>query len=316
MSKEIVARQTKMIEIIEGRQDQIAETLREGVTIEKFMRTFKNALISSPNIAECDPSTVYIECQKAAADGLVIDGREAALVTFNASRKVNGNWEKYKACTYIPMIAGVVKRVRSSGQVKTWTTGVVYQQELEDGRFEYEAGENQFLKHKPIIIGERGPLVAAYSIVTLKDGTRDYCVMSMQDIDIIMNRSKSKDKDGNPVGPWRDDKPEMAKKTVMKRHSKTLPIDQDTSDMLARDNDFYEFAETEEGEFAAKDDTPDTISKRKRSSAAAKVKKPAPVSDVSDIDPDTGEIVEDEPQEDEPIEDNGEGSTIDAEDAF
>ena len=36
-----------------------------------------NAILKDPQIAEASPTSVFAECQKAASDGLVLDGREA-----------------------------------------------------------------------------------------------------------------------------------------------------------------------------------------------------------------------------------------------
>src|SRR5690606_30511212 len=147
-----------------------------------------------PQIAEASTQSVFLECQKAIADGLVLDGREAALTRFYSKDGVQ--------VVYIPVVAGIMKRVRNSGEVASWSAELVYQNEYESGRFVYKAGADPHIHHEPIIVGDRGPVVAAYSAVKLKDGTYSYEVMNIDQLNGIRNRTKSKRKDGSIAGPW------------------------------------------------------------------------------------------------------------------
>ncbi len=76
-------------------------------------------------------------------------------------------------------------------------------------------------------------IVAAYSIATMKDGTKAYEVMRRAEINKVRQASQTGatyDRNGQPrepKGPWVDWFGEMAKKTVMRRHAKTLPMSGD-----------------------------------------------------------------------------------------
>lgn len=243
---------------------------------DKFFRVFKNALIKDPKIAEASPQSVYLECQKAVADGLVLDGREAALTRFNTKDGVQ--------VAYIPMVAGIMKRVRNTGEVAAWSAELVYEEEDKTERFRYRAGADPHIHHEPIIIGKRGPVVAAYSAVKLRDGSYSYEVMTVEQMDRIRKRSKAQN------GPWATDTEEMYRKTVIRRHAKRLPVSSDALTVTQRVDSLYDFdADTVEEE----------APRPKKMSAAEKLKQAA-ASTV--IEPDEyvtadGEIVDAEVEE-------------------
>jgi recombinational DNA repair protein RecT len=66
---------------------------------------------------------------------------------------------------------------------------------------------------------DRGELRFVYAVAKLKDGGTQFDVMSKVEIDKIRARSKA----GN-FGPWKTDYDEMAKKTVIRRLFKYLPV--------------------------------------------------------------------------------------------
>lgn len=240
-----------------------AEDFKEVATVnpDKFLRVVKNAVLRDPEIAEASMQSVYLECMKAMNDGLVLDGREAALTRFKTNkRKKNpqsGQWEDnwQVEVVYIPMMAGIMKRVRASGEIKAWTVELVYEEEYKQGRFKYIASPDPMIMHEPIIIGDRGPVVAAYSAVKLMDGSYHYEVMTRAQLDVIKNRTKSKrtKRVGNEeiteiTGPWATDEEEMFRKTVIRRHSKRLPVSSATSEMIGRVDGLYDRPDLGDGD--------------------------------------------------------------------
>src|SRR3546814_14134854 len=71
----------------------------------------------------------------------------------------------------MPMVAGIMKKVRNSGEIADWNAHAVY----ENDEVDYLLGDDQRIYHKPTM-GDPGQVVGAYSIVKLKDGTisRDF----------------------------------------------------------------------------------------------------------------------------------------------
>lgn len=213
---------------IDQMQPKFRESLPAHISPQKFARVAINAIQNSPKLAELDRSSVYTACLKAAQDGLLPDGREGAIIP----RKGVAVWQ--------PMVAGIMKKVRASGDISSWSVQAIYAND----DFDYELGDNEFIRHKPKL-GDRGALIGAYSIVILKDGERSREVMGIEEINGIRDRSDgykyAKSKGGD--NPWISDPSEMAKKTVIKRHAKRLPMSTDLDGML-REEDEQEFTET------------------------------------------------------------------------
>lgn len=214
-----------------GRQFQAA--LPAHIPLDKFQRVAATAVANNAELVQAERTSLYSACMKAAQDGLLPDGREAALVIFNT--KDGDRW--IKKAQYMPMVAGVLKKIRNSGELKDLSAHVVYSND----RFDYyidDAGEH--LVHRPLLDGDRGPFRLAYAVATTKEGGRYIEVMTKDQVDDVASVSKSKDSKGNPTGPWRDWYPEMARKTVIRRLSKRLPMSTDLDDLLHRDDDLYD----------------------------------------------------------------------------
>ena len=104
------------------------------------------------------------------------------------------------------------------------------------------------LRHKPMLDLTDEDLtddniVAAYSVAVMKDGTKSFEVMRRAEINKVRQTSQTgalgkTDRQGNPIppkGPWVDWFDQMARKTVIRRHSKTLPMSGDILDVEAAD---------------------------------------------------------------------------------
>ncbi len=233
---------------LENRSDEFKMVLPGHITPEKFQRTVLTAVQGDPDILTADRRSLLTACMKAAQDGLLPDKREAALVIFNTRQKIDNQWKSVKLVQYMPMVYGLRKKILQSGEIKDIQANVVYLQEIDAGLFVYEEGTERMLRHKPLLDPTFEPkdedIVAAYSIATFKDGTMSFEVMRRYEINKVREKSQTgatKGRDGNPresSGPWVEWFSEMAKKSVMRRHSKTLPMSGDILDVEAIDDAF------------------------------------------------------------------------------
>lgn len=196
---------------------EFAAALPPHVDVKKFIRVTMTAVQTTPALLDADRRTLFAAATRAAQMGLLPDGREGAIVTFKG------------ACQFMPMVAGVMKLVRNSGEISTWSVQAVY----ENDEFDFELGDNERILHKPKR-AERGRLIAAYSIVKMKDGEVSREVMGVDEIEAVRKRSRS-----GGSGPWVTDFPEMAKKTVVRRHSKRLPMSTDIDGLMREDDDLF-----------------------------------------------------------------------------
>lgn len=204
-------------QFIERRADFL-DALPNNCTFEKFVRVVKTAIIQNQELLKADRMSLFMSCYKAAQDGLFPDGRESALILFG---------DKVQ---YMPMIAGVLKKMRNSGEIKSVSSYVVYEQD----EFTYELGDNEYIKHKPSM-GERGKPICVYAIVHIKNGGIYREVMSISDVEKIRACSKA-----SRSLPWQNFWDEMAKKTVIRRLSKRLPMNTEVQTVINRDDELFD----------------------------------------------------------------------------
>lgn len=145
-----------------------------------------------------------------------------------------------KAAQVIPGYKGLAKLVRNSGEVSSIYSGAV----RENDDFDYALGSDPFVKHKPLLRGERGEIIFFYSCATLRDGSKHIEIMTVDEVNTIRDNSSAV-KSGRQT-PWTDKGgifyEEMGKKTVFRRAVKMLPIStsKELSTAIAIDNAEYE----------------------------------------------------------------------------
>lgn len=199
-------------------EPELKKALPGHIPSEKFVRTLMTTVQLNPTVLECTQQSVLSAVMQSAQHGLLADGREAAIVKFKDSAQ------------FIPMVAGIMKKVRNSGEITTWSVQVV----KENDKFEMKLGDEEKIVHEPAL-KERGKTIGAYSIVTLKDGEKSREWMDIEEIESIRARSRAKE-----FGPWKTDYDEMAKKTVIRRHSKRLPMSTDLQETIHAVDELYD----------------------------------------------------------------------------
>ena len=214
MATQLAERRANPIQVLRENLTQLAPELRMAlpahVTVEKFSRVAMTAIQNQPDLLNCDRKSLFGAIVRLAQDGLLPDGREAALVKFGQQVQA------------MPMIAGVLKKVRQSGDVAKVSAQVVYEKD----HFVWKLGFDETVEHAPPALNEpRGKPIGAYATAVLKDGSQLLEVMSFEEIEQVRNVSRAK---GN--GPWVTWWGEMARKTVMRRLSKRLPMSTDRGD--------------------------------------------------------------------------------------
>jgi len=246
--------------IIDRMAGEFAKALPTTVPAERFVRCVKSTLNANPDLQGLERTSLLASIMKAAQDGLVVDGKEAAIVPF-----------KGKA-TYIPMVAGLVKKIRQHSKFANLSYGIIYQKEVDTGRFEYVKGDSEYLKHDPIIFGDRGEPIGAYAIVTTEDGTKFRAVLRKDQIE----KRLAKGMQGGAKVEWRD---EFWLKTAIKAVYKIAPNSGDEAGYL-------------DGVFRADDEpdedgvihTPQPEPAKPTTRAAAAVKAAAPKPEIVDAE--------------------------------
>jgi recombination protein RecT len=197
---------------------EISQNLPSTVSPDRFRNVVITAANMTPDLLNADRRSLLGACVKCAADGLVPDGREAALVLMGG--KVQ----------YMPMIAGVLKRARNSGEIASLVVQVVYERDAFAWR---PCDPERPVDHTtPPLTEDRGNPIGAYAIARLKDGAVMAEVMSRAEIEKV--RAVSRAKGSGPWVQWWD---QMARKTVLRRLSKYLPMDAAPMEALLQRDD-------------------------------------------------------------------------------
>lgn len=217
----------KLQEQFDTRESSFKAALPAHIPVERFMRVVMTATQRNPDLVAADRVSLFNSALLAAQDGLLPDGREGALVIYNT--KKGSDW--VKSVQWMPMIAGILKKCRNSGELSSVEAHTVHAND----KFSYRIGIDEQPVHEPDWFGDRGAVIGVYAVAKLKDGTRVSEIMGIADIEKVRAISKSKDK-----GPWVDWWEEMARKTVLRRLSKRLPISSDLDDLIRRDDALYD----------------------------------------------------------------------------
>jgi recombination protein RecT len=219
-------------------REQIRMALPTHISVEKFERVATTAVQTNPDLlnpSKVERRSLFGALVKAAQDGLLPDGREGAIVPF----KGKAQW--------MPMVAGIMKKVRNSGEIAGWDVVAVYEKD----KFQRLLGDDMRIYHEPCEDQDPGQVTGAYSIVTFKDGTRSKDYLPRWRIEKARNQ--------NPMGKnslmWTQFYDEGACKTVIRHHAKRLPQSTDIEAAFERD-DTMRHIEHEPPAMALVDETP------------------------------------------------------------
>lgn len=207
--------------------------LGTDANVDRFIRVVLNSVMTTPDLLEADRRSLVGACLRAAQDGLMPDGREAVLNIYNTKTKINGRDEWIKKAQYLPMVAGLVKKLYESGEVTYVDAAAVYAND----KFVFRRGDEPRLEHEPTMDDDAGIIVAAYAVIKLKNGEVKREVMPRRDIEAVRGASKSKDN-----GPWVTWYDQQAIKSVIKRAYKQLPKSDALEKIIASDNEALGFA--------------------------------------------------------------------------
>ena len=201
--------------LIDAMEPEFKRALGAAVPSERFTRIARSAVAGNPDLAALDRPSLFKAIMQAAQDGLVLDGKEAAVIPFKGKAQ------------YLPMVAGLVKKMRQHSGFANLSHGIIYENEVKSGAFEYVKGDEERLTHHPDLFGDRGEPIGAYAIVTTTEGQKFRAVLTKDEIDKRKNAGRA---GGN--GPWGSWAEEMWIKTAIKAVYKIAPNSGDQSGVL------------------------------------------------------------------------------------
>lgn len=219
--------------LLDKSKSAIASRLPKHVTADRLMKVALTAINKTPALLGCTQDSLLMSIMQAAELGLEPGGAlgEGYLVPYG------------KTCQFIPGYRGLISLARRSGQIISLEAHVVH---MEDA-FTFELGLESKLVHVPNLEkDDAGPLRFVYAVAKLQGGGVQFEVMSRAQVEAIRKRSKA-----GSNGPWVSDYEEMARKTVVRRLFKYLPVSVELAQALELQ------AGAEMGDFTTIDITPD-----------------------------------------------------------
>lgn len=209
-------RQQTIRDLLEKAKPKLAEVLPRHLTPDRLIRIACAATSRNRQLLACTPQSLLLAVMNAAQLGL-----EAGSPLGSAYLVPYGD-----TCQLIVGYRGLIELARRSGQIASIEAQVVH----DNDEFICERGFNPVLRHIPCWKGDPGDMYAAYAIAKLTDGSSQVEVMTKAQIDAIKNRSRA-----GRSGPWVTDYSEMARKTVVRRLCKYLPLSVEMSKALDMD---------------------------------------------------------------------------------
>jgi phage RecT family recombinase len=221
--------------------DRFENILPPHVTPQRFKQVVMTAVAAAPDLLVVAATnggqhSILMSSLKCASDGLIPDGREAALVAFNVKVSKKGEpdqWEK--RAQYICMVKGVITKMQQSPGVKDVAARCVYQKELDEQRFSFvDSDEQSTLHHEPILYGDRGPIVGVYAYCRMRDGGFYFAPLNLDELKKIKATSKGTNTPWH--GPFED---QMMLKSALKRLAKIAPMSREVQKIIDHDNETF-----------------------------------------------------------------------------
>lgn len=211
---------------------QMALALPKHVTADRLARIALTEVRKIPKLAQCDQTSFLGAIMQCAALGLEPGGAlgHCYLIPFDKKKKQGSQWIVERTdVQFILGYRGMIDLARRSGQIQSLEARAVYARD----HFEVELGLNSNVVHRPDWnVADRGPLTFVYAVAKLKDGGMQFEVMSRAEIEAIRNASQgykaaesaARQYNKEADSPWHKNFEEMAKKTVVRRLFKYLPV--------------------------------------------------------------------------------------------
>jgi len=229
MSKELTVQEKQsVLNLLKNNMRAVASVVPKHLTPERLMRLTYQAIVRMPQLAQCSQISLINAVIEAAQLGLEVSGPlgQASIIPF----KHGSTYEAVLIVEY----RGKIALAYNSGKVKSFSSHPVYEKDS----FEYAYGTDPYLRHRPHMGNDKGPLVAAYAVVQYLNGGMDFEICDWQMAMRAKAASPARNKDDSP---WNQPANEwtMWVKTAIHQLSKRIPL----SPELQRANDLEEQAE-------------------------------------------------------------------------
>lgn len=206
-------------------KSSLQQYLPKGISAERLAKVILSEVRKVPKLLQCDKISFLAAVSQIASLGLE-PGVLGYAYLLPYENKKKGTTE----CQLIIGYKGMIDLVYRSGRVATIQANTV--DEADEFRFNY--GCKPDLYHVPAK-AQAGKVIYVYAVVTFKDGSYQFIVMTMDEIEKIKACSKGATGYGAAYHPWNTWTEEMMKKSALKRLFKLVPISIEVSQAVAMD---------------------------------------------------------------------------------
>ena len=215
--------------ILDNSKAAIAEVLPKHLTPERMAKMAMIAVNREPKLLKCTGTSVLRAVMMASELGLDCSGTlgQGYLIPYK------------ETCQFIAGYRGYIDLARRSDQIANFNVQLVYKPEVQKGGFVYDKAKGEIVKHEadPYYEPNDKDIVGAYMVTTFNNGTNQVEYMTIGQIRAIMRASPGARKQDSP---WHKHFGEMARKTVVRRAMKFLPLateDQRMARLIQHDNE-------------------------------------------------------------------------------
>lgn len=207
--------------------DRIGLVLPKHLKPERMLRVAMSAIYKTPALLDCDKGSIVAAVIQASELGLEPGGalQHGYLIPYKNKKT------QTRECQFQPSYRGLIELARRSGKLKSIAARVVYDKDIFSLVY---TGDRPNYKHEPYFGNDPGAVKLVYAVASLEGDALEFEAMTLPQIEEIQKRSQS----GNE-GPWVTDWAEMAKKTVIKRLLKRLPMSTELASAIEMDNTDY-----------------------------------------------------------------------------
>lgn len=220
----------KIIFELQKNKSKFQEALPKIVNVDKYLRIIYNALNANPDLQKC---TLYsfMSCVLSAATlGLEINNAtgEAYIIPY---KKFNKETRKFYYLAQLQIgYRGLIRLAYNSQMVKDIFASEVCENDL----FKCVYGSNRTIYHEINYKKNRGTIQGYYADVRLNNGGELFYYMTANEMESY--RNKNSPQSNTSWTPWKSHYTEMAKKTVLRKVLKLIPLNNMLAQGIGIDN--------------------------------------------------------------------------------
>lgn len=192
-------------------KEQLAIAVPKAMNAERLVRIVLTECRKVPGLRQTTPDSflgAVLQCAQLGLEPGSALGHCYLLPYWNSKEGV-------KNCQLIIGYRGMIDLARRSGQIVSICAYTVHEKD----HFEWRLGLDPDIQHVPSPEADRGKMTYVYAVAKLKGGGVQFEVMSRAEVEKVRKQSKA-----GSSGPWVTHFDEMAKKTVIRRLFKYLPV--------------------------------------------------------------------------------------------